>query len=181
MTKKLMMITFALALLAVGCFEIVNGNFIVVIPLKDRDLTTDNSFDRWWVSKDDPDNEDWRDHQDDINHVVDIGFSVTLINNEPSTDATGEFYISKDSLLTAADLTESSTAAFRVISGLVVPAGTTKHITWQESYRYMSNMDVLKKYVMSGEFWLYVKGVETPLNLSLRKTAVIATLNAKPS
>lgn len=178
MAKKIILIPLALALLAVGCFEIINGNIIVVIPLADRTLEGSESFDKWFVTKED--HEDWKKYEEEINHVVDIGFSVTLTNNETSAPATGEFYISKDGNLKASDLHETSKVAFKVLSGIVVPAGGRKHITWQGSYRYMSNQDKLKSYVMSGEFWLYVKDATSPVNLSLTKTAAILTLNAKP-
>lgn len=179
MAKKMILLLIALPLLAVGCFEIINGNVIVVVPLEDRNLIGDDSFQTWRVDKEE--HEDWKEHEEDINHVVDIGFSVTLINNEDNAAASGDFYISKDSLLTAEDLHEESSVAFKVLGGIVIPANGRKHITWQESYRYMSNHDVIKKYIMSGKFWLYVKGVNPPINLSLTKTAAILTLNAKPS
>ena len=179
MTKKMIIIPLILALLVTGC--IVTGNILIVIELKeDKHLTTNDSFDKWLVSKDDPDNQEWRDHEDDINHIVDVGFAVTLDNSASDYDATGEFYISKDGNLSADDLHPDSSNAYIILSGLVVGARETRKITWQESYDFLSNFKALKQFGMDGEFWLYVKGVETPLDLWARNVAVIITLNAKP-
>ncbi len=176
MTTKTILISLMLLLFAAGC--LVTGNILLVIKLEDKHLTTNEKFDKWFVTKED--NEDWKKHQDDIKHVVDLGFSVTIDNTGSDEPATGSFYISKSGDLTLDDLEPDSKEAYIVLSGLTVPAGGKKHITWQGSYRYLRNFDVLKKYVMSGEFWLYVKGVSTPLDMTLTKTAVILTLNAKP-
>jgi hypothetical protein len=173
-------ISLGLALFLAGC--IVTGNILIVIELEeDKHLTTNDSFDKWLVSKDDPDNQEWRDHEDDINHIVDVGFAVTLDNSASNVDATGEFYISKDGNLNADDLHPDSSNAYIILSGIVVKAGEVRKIRWQESYDFLSNFKALKQYGMDGEFWLYVKGVGTPLDLWARKVAVILTVNAKPS
>ncbi len=176
MTKKMILIPLIFALLVTGC--IVTGNILIVIELEDKTLTTNDSFDKWLVSKEE--HSEWKDHADDIKHIVDVGFAVTLVNSASNVDATGEFYISKDGNLSADDLNSSNSAVFIILSGLEVKAGETRQITWQESYDYLSNFKTLKKYGMDGEFWLYVKGVGTPLNLDIKKPAVIMTLNAKP-
>ncbi|MCK4656156.1 MAG: hypothetical protein KAT85_03970 [candidate division Zixibacteria bacterium] len=176
MTKKMIVIPLILALLVTGC--IVTGNILVVIELEDKTLTTSDSFDKWLVSKDE--HQEWKDHADDINHIVDVGFAVTLDNGTSNVDATGEFYISKIGTLIAKDLHPDSSNAYIILSGLVVKAGEVRKITWQESYDFLSNFKTLKQYGMDGEFWLYVKGVGTPLNLQVKKPAVIITLNAKP-
>ena len=171
------LISLGIALFFAGC--IVTGNILVVIELEeDKHLTTNDSFDQWLVSEDD--HQDWKDHADDINHVVDVGFVVTLDNSASNVDATGEFYISKDGNLSADDLHPDSSNVYMILSGIVVEAGDIKTIRWQESYDYLSNFDALKQYAMDGEFWLYVKGVGTPLDLWARKIAVILTVNAKP-
>jgi hypothetical protein len=176
MTKKMIIIPLILALLVTGC--IVTGNILIVVELEDKTLTTNDSFDQWLVSKDD--HQEWKDHADDINHIVDVGFAVTLDNSASNVDATGEFYISKDGNLSADDLHPDSSNAYIILSGLVVKAGEIRKITWQESYKFLSNFKTLKQYGMDGKFWLYVKGVGTPLHLDVKKPAVIITMNAKP-
>lgn len=177
MSKKVFVIPLILALLAASC--IVTGNILIVIELEDTTLSeATQSFHKWLVSKDE--HQEWKDHADDINHIVDVGFAVTLDNSASDVDATGEFYISKDGNLNADDLTADNPDAFVVLSRLEVEAGAIRKITWQESYDFLSNFKTLKQYGMDGEFWLYVKGVGTPLNLDVKKLAVIMTLNAKP-
>ena len=176
MTKKMILIPLIFALLVTGC--IVTGNILVVIELEDKTLTTNDSFDQWLVSKEE--HSEWKDHADDIKHIVDIGFAVWLDNSASNVAATGEFYISKQGTLTANDLNANNPNAFVVLRGLEVGAGEVRKITWQESYKFLSNFKALKQYGMDGKFWLYVKGVGTPLNLQVKKPAVIITLNAKP-
>ena len=175
MTRKMILIPLMLAIFTAGC--LVTGNFLLVIKLDDKELDTNKEFDKWRVSKEE--HEDWDDHADQINHVVDLGFSV-LIENNGNEPATGTFYISESGDLTEGDLHPDSNKAYVVLTGITVPAGERKLITWQESYKYLRNFDVLKKYVMKGEFWLYVKGVAPELNIEFKKMAVILTLNVKP-
>jgi hypothetical protein len=178
MAKIARLMPLLLLLLLPGCYEIINGNILVVVKIEDKTLTSNDPFEAWRVSKED--HEDWKEHEEDLNHVVDAGFAIEISNTESNVDATAEFYISKDSTLSAEDLHTQSNIAFRVLRGITVPAGEEKRITWRESYRYLEHFKVMKQYVMDGKFWLYAKGVTTPLNISLTKTAVILTLNAKP-
>jgi hypothetical protein len=177
----MMLIPLALALLVAGC--IVTGNILVVIKLTEYDntlLDPDHSFDVWLVNRED--HQDWKDHADDINHVVDFGFSVTFDNSSSNVPANGEFYISMKGDLTAEDLypDADTMGVYRIFSGLTVPAGDSRHVTWQQSYKYLQNFDKMKEYVMEGKFYLYVKDVDPNVYLYLRKPAVILTLNAKP-
>jgi hypothetical protein len=160
-------------LLCVGC--LVSGDVVVVVELDDAHLQTSDDSRTWFVSKDSV--SDWSDHFEDINHIVDVGFSMTITNNNQTDNATGDFYISKTLLTGTDNITSEGT---KILSGITVPAGTSKHITWQESYTYLSNFSVLKQYVMDGEMYVYAVGIGENLDVDLTKIAVILTVNAKP-
>jgi len=120
---------------------------------------------------------DWKDYEDKIQHVVDLGFSVIFENNSASK-ATGDLYVSKDGTLTSAqDVIDN---AVKVLSGIVVDPNSDKRISWQGSYEFLGNFDTLKKFVMDGEFYLYAVGIGDNLNLDLRKIAIILTVNTEP-
>jgi hypothetical protein len=160
-------------LLCAGC--LVSGDVVVVVELKDAHLQTLDDSRTWFVSKDSV--SDWKDHFEDINHVVDVGFSMTITDSNQTDDATGDFYISKTLLTGSDDIKAQGT---KILSGIKVSAGSSKHITWQESYTYLSNFSVLKQYVMDGEMYVYAVGIGENLDVGLTKIAVILTINAKP-
>jgi len=162
------------AFLFAGC--IVTGNVLIVIELEDAGLQTGEDFKVWEVSKEK--SSDWKEHEDDINHVVDIGFSMIITNNNTANAATGEFYISKNGNLANASQVRAN--GIKILGGIEVAPGATKKITWPDSYNYLSNFDILKQYVMDGGFWVYATGIGTNLNIDIKNPAVILTINAKP-
>ncbi len=174
MKKQIRILALLAALLFAGC--IVTGNVLVVIELEDDDLTEQKDFRMWNVDKDSV--QVWKDHYKDIKHIVDLGFSVTIKNNNTVDEARGEFWISKNGNLGSAQ--EVMQKATKVFAGLVVKPGTTAKITWSQSYQYLHNFDTLKKAALDGQFYLYAIGIGNNLNVSFKKPAVILTVNAKP-
>jgi hypothetical protein len=156
----------------------VTGNVLVVIELEPNpiDLVGDNDFYKWRASKDE--HQDWKDHYDDINHIVDMGLSFTLTNNSQSYDAYGEIWISKDSTFQNAAAVKAG--AIRIFSRLGVGAGKSTHITWSQSYQYLEHFDELKQYALDGYFWVYATCVSDDLNVTFKKPAVILSVNGKP-
>jgi hypothetical protein len=174
--KKLLKFTPLLVVLAFAGCNIITGNVLIVIELDKAHPKTHEDFMVWHVNKEDY--TDWKDHEDKIQHVVDLGFSVVFDNSAGSNEASGDFYVSKDSTLASADDVRDNAAI--VLSGIIVAPGKIRMITWQQSYQYLGNFDTLKKYVMDGEFYLYAVGVGTDLDLIVAKPAIILTVNAEP-
>jgi len=165
-----------LVILAFAGCNIITGNVLIVIELDDATLQTNDDFKVWKVSKEE--HGEWKDHEADIKHVVDLGFSLILDNSRGTSLATGDFYVSKDGTLgTAAEVIANATM---VLEDITVDPGATRKITWQQSYEFLGNFDTLKKFVMDGEFYFYAVGIGTPLDLDLKKVAIILTINAKP-
>ncbi len=177
MKKMLKYLPLLLLVLFVGC-NIITGNKLIVIELGDATVEgTSSGFEKWRVSKDDPKNGTWKDHAEDIKHVVDLGFAVQ-IKNDANVVATAKFYVSEDSTLST--VTEVDSLATLVLSGISVAANSTKIIKWQDSYDYLHNFDTLKELILKGKFWLYATAVGSPVDVTFHNTAVILTINAKP-
>ncbi len=158
-------------LLLAGC--IVSGNFIIVYKLSDTRLTSNDDFERWEVSKELE--EDWEDHAEDIKHIVDVGFAMKITNNNPTQAATGDVYISRNGNLSSA--AEVIAEGIPVLTDMEVAADSELSISWRKSYDYLSNFDVLKQYIIDGEFYAYAIGVGTALDVDLTRIAVIITVN----
>jgi len=165
-----------LVILAFAGCNIITGNVLIVIALDDATLQTNDDFKVWKVSKEE--HGEWKDHEADIKHVVDLGFSVIFDNSAGTDEATGDFYVSEDS--TFASAAEVRANAKAVLTGITVAAGATRKITWQQSYEFLGNFDTLKKFVMDGEFFLYAVDIGTNFDLDVKKAAIILTINAKP-
>jgi len=174
MKRLLKFLTLALILITAGC--IISGNILVVVKLPDKSLKSNQDTEMWEVSKDNVG--DWADHFDDINHIVDVGFTMIITNNNTTDAATGQFYISKrDDFNSAEEVKEDG---ILLLSGLTVSAGKSLTVKWQESYDYLSNFDALKKYAMTGQFYVYAIGLGESIDIDIRRVAVILTINAKP-
>lgn len=163
-----------IALLFCGC--IVTGNILVIVELEDGNLKSEQSSEQWLVSKDSV--QAWTDHFADINHVVDVGFALIIANNNPTNEATGEFYISRDKSLDTAD--DVKAKAIKVLGGITVKPGARRSIKWRESYDFLRNFDSLKALVLDGEFMVYAIGIGQGLDIEIKNPAVILTVNAKP-
>jgi len=174
--KRMLKFAPLLVILAFAGCNIITGNVLIVIELDDETLQTGDDFKVWKVSKED--HGEWKDHEDDINHVVDIGFSLIFDNSRSASEARGDFYVSTDGTFGTGAEVEANAA--KVLSGIEVGQGATRRITWQQSYEFLGNFDTLKKFVMDGEFYLYAVGIGTPLDLDVKKAAIILTINAKP-
>ncbi len=174
MKKLLMYLPILLIIAFVGC-NIITGNILIVIDLDDQTVTGESSgFESWPVDREDF--SDWKDHADDLNHVVDLGFATQIINNGNS-EATARFWVSENPY---ADVASVEANATLVLNTITIPAGATKKITWSESYDYIENFDTLKELIMKGKFWLYATAVSSNVNVTFHKNAIILTINAKP-
>ncbi len=165
-----------LALVA-GC--IVTGNILFIIELDPVSLDTSKTFDMWEVTEED--NDDWKDHKDQIKHVVDAGFTLRIENLNQNDKATGDIYISKENALDEGwDVNDIIANATKILSGITVAPGGTRVITWSQSYDFLSNFDVLVKYIMDGEMYVYAVGIGDNLDIEVTKIALIITINAEP-
>jgi len=96
-------------------------------------------------------NSTYEDHQEDIELVDRIGFSMSLVNVS-GVDATASVYVSDDpNLATAAEVVSKATLIF---SDLAVPAGG-RTIDYEESVDLILNFEELQSLVERGTFTVY--------------------------
>lgn len=180
--KKTLLIgirTLAIALIAffaMGASCITTGNVMVVEYLDDLSAATGQTITSGDVDL--SENEDWEDHKEDINGIDDIGFACRIRNNANAA-ASGQLYVSPN------DKDYTTEAAIRangilVLDGIVVPAGETREILWQDSYDYLKNFELVKEIVFGEQFHYYFIAAETPFDIDVTDIVLFMSINGKP-
>lgn len=171
--------TLAIALIAfltMGASCITSGNIMVVEYLDDLHAETGATISSGDVNL--ADNSDWQDHKADINGIDDLGFACKITNNSNAT-ASGQLYVSPN------DKDYTTESAIRangilVLDGIVVPAGATRKIEWQESYDFLMNFETVKKVIFGEQFHYYFIAAETPFNIDVTDIVLFMSINGKP-
>jgi hypothetical protein len=164
----------AVILLMGGCL-MISGTFVIVEPFS---FTTQTGFYHYYV--DITDEKDWEDHKEDIDDVDLVGFDMYFTNNE-DFDVTFNVYLAPggdDALGSPDEVTADGSGAVKVLSNITLPTGQT-HVTYGESFAYLTNVDALKKLVKAGQFHYYgVSDGGTDDGYKVDKGKVIVTFSA---
>ena len=155
-----------------GC--LLSGTFVIDLSLNEMAFTT-ATFHKQQINL--SSNQTYNDHKDQIKDITDIGFALKIENNSALT-ASGELYLSDESTYTTASQVKSN--ATLILTGISVPANSTKSINWSESYQYIRNLGALKEQVKSGSFRVYALIDSAPLNLRIYDASLIITFAAVP-
>lgn len=148
-------------LLAAGC--IISGQFVITFLLNQKIHSTDTVID--YVFVDLTDNGTWKDHEDDIQGIVDVKFEAQFTNNL-STQNTGEVYISAgDSLYSS--VAEVQAKATRILSGIVLPGDQSVSITFSESAAFIENLSTVLDLLESGKFYIYGIAGTLPFDITI--------------
>lgn len=149
------------ALLIAGC--IVSGQFVITFDLNQTIHSTDTVMD--YVFVDLTDNGTWKDHEDDIQGIIDVKFEARFTNNL-STQNTGEVYISAgDSLYSS--VAEVQAKATRILSGIVLPGNQSVPISFSESAQYIENLSEVLDLLESGKFYIYGIAGTVPFDVTI--------------
>jgi hypothetical protein len=164
------------AFLCMGASCITSGNVMVVEYLDDLHAATGAVINSGDVDL--STNSDWNDHKEDINGIDDLGFACRITNNSNAA-ASGQLYVS------ANDKDYTTEAAIRanailVLDGIVVPAGGTRDIEWQESYDFLKNFDQVKTTIFGEQFHYYFIAAETPFDIDVTDLVLFLSINGKP-
>ena len=124
------------------------------------------------------DNEDWQDHNEDIDRVETVGFEVWMTNNS-SNEIILNGYID-DPRTPLYDEGEVVANTFQIIDSLPVPGNTSNEriVTYVESFDYIDNVADLKRLVKSGMFDYYGILSGTGVSGAIDSIKVVVTLNA---
>jgi hypothetical protein len=163
LTVRLAAIAAALALLVAGC--IVSVQKIIVVNISDEMVSTDEAINAEAIDL--TDNEDWEEHKDEIQSVIDLKFACTIVNNE-GTAATGRVYLSEDEYTTPEDI---DSLAVLFLDGIVIPANDSVVINFTGSAPYIHNLDPVLDLVEGGQFYIYGIAEDTPFSITIRREA----------
>jgi hypothetical protein len=164
-----------LALLGIwiqGC--ILSGTFVITFEVEEEIISTHDTMNS--VSVDLSENEDWQDYEEHIHYVDEVGFTFKVENLSETDSATGQLYITDDATLTTVD--EIKQNATLIVDGIFLGPGQKRHILWNESFKYILNLDVLKKQVESGAFHLYGICRNTPFHVRFYDIVAVITVTA---
>lgn len=165
-----------IAFLAMGASCITTGNVMVVEYLDDLSAVSGQTITSGDVDL--RENQDWQEHKEDIIGIDDLGFACRITNNS-NASASGQLYVSPN------DKDYTTEAAIRangilVLDGIVVPAGETRDIEWQESYDFLQNFEQVKEVVFGEQFHYYFIAAETPFDIDVTDIVLFMSINGKP-
>lgn len=149
------------ALLTAGC--ILSGQFVITFDLNQTIHSTDTQMD--YVFVDLTTNGTWKDHEDDIQGIVDVKFEVQFTNNL-SAQNTGEVYIS-DSTHFYSTVADVKTNAKRILFGIVLPGDQSVPISFSESAQYIENLSTVLDLLESGKFYIYGIAGTLPFDITI--------------
>lgn len=160
--------------IVMGANCITSGNILVVVDIEDFGAQTNNVFTSKKVDL--RENEDWKEHKEDINSIDDLGFAVRITNNA-DVPAAGQLYVSANKDLTTIEAVRSN--AILVLDGIVVQPGVERAIEWGESKSFVKNFVEAKKVIFKELFYVYFIAAETPFDITVRDLVLIMSVNGK--
>jgi hypothetical protein len=160
--------------LTLGNNCITSGNIVVVVNLDKLEGQTNTTFQSLPVNLEN--NDDWKEHKDQLNSVDDIGFACKITNHE-DTVATGQIWISEKNYTTPTDVAAHAT---KILDGIMVPANDSTSIEWKDSEKYLSNFTEAKTIVYTEKFHLYFMVAETPFHIDVDDIVLFLSCNGKP-
>jgi len=179
MTMKARAMTAALPILllgAAGCL-LVSGQITIVQDFGDDLATATTNVYELFVDL--TQNQDYRDHQEEIKSLEAIGFVVDITNNG-NMDAKGEGWLSLEPLGAAVLTPESIRTDARATRILYVSdpisPGVTRSITFEDSQAYIENFDKIEEAIQEGTIYFY--GItDIGQSVAWEDLKLIATIN----
>ena len=137
----------AVGLLLGGCL-LISGTFVIV---ESFDFTTQSGF--YYYDIDITDEPDWEDHKDNIDAIDLVGFELWIDNFE-AAGWTFDVYVDDGDAAAYDNRDDVIANATQILTGLIIPIGST-HLTYGESFAYVTNVETLKTLVKTGNFHYY--------------------------
>ncbi len=176
--KNYIVLGLAVLVLLAGC------GIVSITIMVDEEFDLVGTGDFYYLDIDVTSNSDWQDHEEDIEFVELVAFDIWLTNSE-ATEVTFEGYVDDyDNTLcgSRACFDALSPSPTRVLKDIVIPAGSTRHITPGQSFAHIENVDVMKTLARQGQFNFY--GISTggaSVNFSVDSGRVIIWLMVSAS
>jgi hypothetical protein len=156
-------------LLVSGCW-LLGITLVLSYDIEDKPAYTDTYFNGWFVDL--TTEEDWQDHQDQLDEIYNLLFYGWITNYE-STPATGRLYVYKDTTLHTVG--EVETNATLVLDGLIIPADTTVEVP-------LIDLDLkpIRDLIMEGKFGLYAIATNVPFHIRVFDASVVVIFAVEP-
>ncbi|MCP4569245.1 MAG: hypothetical protein GY841_16850 [FCB group bacterium] len=155
LSKFSFLVLITAALVFTGC--LISGTFVIVENAT-FDFTADRGF--YWYPVDLTGNSVWEEHEEDIDNIDALGMQFSITNTTGVDTEFNAWFIKATG--PAGDPsnpgdwpTEVPTGALKVIDGLTVAAGATRHIGYLGSLSYITNIEKLKEIIKTGRFDYY--------------------------
>lgn len=152
-----------LALFAAGC--ILSGQFTIVVNVHDEIAYVDEvlNYDEIDLTT----NDTWDEHEDDIQNIIDVKFELTVENNT-SSQISGQVYVSENEYTTAADVQDNATL---VLDRIVLSPNEIRSISFTESAEYITDLPTLLDRVEDGHFYIYGLAADPPFVFTIQSGA----------
>jgi hypothetical protein len=156
-------------LLLSGCW-LFGITLVLSYDIEDEIVSTDTNFNS--VAIDLTEEQDWIDHQDDLDEIYNLLFYGWIENHE-STEATGQLYVYKnDSLTTIAEVQANATL---VLDGLVLPPSSIVEVPLTEM-----KLEPIRDLIMEGKFQLYAIATNVPFHITVYDATVVVIFAVEP-
>lgn len=119
-------------------------------------------------------NSDFRDNQDKIKSVDEVGFVFRVRNNRTET-ATGRIYMTAAPLNFPTPETLASSATL-VLDGLTVPGSSYIEVDYAQSLALQQNQALLHQQVKSGRIYLYGVAQGAPFDVTIDQLTVVLVM-----
>jgi len=164
----------ALSLLA-GC--LLSGTF--VLSVKFANIPVSGNNENYFVNVDITGEDLWEDHKDNIKDIDLVGFELWATNNTGVANTFSAYFADSLSSLDASSThSEIVTQGILCLNNLPLSATGQTHITYGQSFKYIANLDQLKKLTEDGKFKLFLVAGESTIDFELDLIRVIVTFTA---
>ena len=149
---RLLSLSVLLPLVIVTACGLLSGTFVIERMFHNIDFTTQTGL--YNVVVDMSEDEDWEEHEDQIEGIDAIGFEIWITNNEAES---AEFNIYLDELeqpVYASQAELDSAGVPKILDGLEIDPGAN-FLSYGQSLGYLTNVEYMKTRVAEGTFMLY--------------------------
>jgi len=167
----------AVIVIAAGC--IMTGTFVITVKLVPPGPVTVSNADytEGRQQVDLTQESDFADNQDKIKDIDNIGFYASVKNNL-NDPVTFQLFLEKDTAKdwdSAQEAADSCTAL--ILTSLTIPGKKTVTIDWNESLKYVTGLNDIKKILETGHFSLYPVAIPRDnFSLTIDSLVIIVTL-----
>ena len=161
-TWTILSVALSATLLLSGCW-MFGITMMLSYDIEEEIFSTNTSFNS--VAIDLTEEEDWKDNEDKLDEIYNLLFYGSIQNNE-TTEATGQLYVYEDGSLTT--ISEVEANATLVLDGLVLPPSSITYVPLTEM-----KLEPIRDLIMEGRFHLYAIAANVPFDIRVFNATVV--------